>query len=1071
MTQIAPLGFEIDTAALQGASKAANQAADALDKMGKAAGDAAAKAKQAGKETKAAGDEMGGVAKGAGAAGAGVRQLQEILRRSQETFAGSSGHVERLTGSLGNLANAVGGGGGTRGLTGSLSSGASMLSRFASTLGPVGGLVAGVGGGIVALAGAYVGLNAALAPAQERFALLEARLKNVYGSAVTAKAVFADIKVLADKNAISIDQAAEAYLRLARNNQAIGLSRKEMLQLTDAVQMLGRVSGASTGELASGMLQFSQALASGRLNGDELRSVMENMPALAKAIADGMKISVGQLRAMGAEGQLTGDKITKALLGQLPAIQKEFEGLPQTSEQAFTRVENAWTDMLSRMGKRLEASGFMSWMAKQTEDLIRATDRAINGVSTEGRIDQLRSMLKAPSITPYQDFLQEQNRKELRNLQYQGWAANQNARGKAEADLLEDQARRPRASFEAAKGMLQELDPARKRVQELSNNLNTLQGIWADFQRNPKLFKPEDEEQLKRLPGYINMLTRQLQQAGSAFEQFQRNTRNRISDAIKYGYQASGFGADVRKVMDGPPGADGRPVSESAAVGLVTQDRIVSINGATAAIEQQVAAEKARTAAIGQGKQAEREAEASAKAYAYQLETFGTQVGPDVTAAVLAYKNALLGLSSAQDASAQKQSILNASIDMAGARAGAAALAAGGGSGAVEAARRRARRSAEIAATGDASLGIRYAAEDLDRLTNEGQQLRTMRGGTAATLGMLGLSPAAARRAQQERDARQFSDGFSTDGQRDLAYQTKLADLRAQDRLTAHQQLEDKVQSAALTKQEIELTKIGGIAGQVAVARAREMNAIRQSGLELGKDEIEQRLQLAEQAVIDQDALSKAQRAANSYVEMWSNAGDMVKSSLEGVFDQLFDGERLKWKDLLSQMAKDLAMILLRGQTSKIGNLFGDYGAGGLGSLFGSSMSSIYGLGGVNSGGYNVMSFGNGTLLNKPTMFPMARGAGLAGEAGPEAILPLKRGPDGKLGVGSGARGDGGVSVVVNDMRSGGEQVQTQEDRGPDGKRLIRLTIRDEVKSQIKNGNFDPEMSSQYGAKRMLARR
>ena len=379
-----------------------------------------------------------------------------------------------------------------------------------------------------------------------------------------------------------------------------------------------------------------------------------------------------------------------------------------------------------------------------------------------------------------------------------------------------------------------------------------------------------------------------------------------------------------------------------------------------------------------------------------------------------------------------------------------------------------------MALTGDASLGVKYAAEDIDRLTGENQQLRNLRLGISLRGSTAGMSPAGRNRAQQADEARSYSEGFSSPAQREIAYQTKLADLRSRDAATIREQLEDKTRAAELTQKEIELTKIGGIAAQVAIAREREMIAIRASGLDLTKQEVEARLKLAEQAVLDQDALAKAQESANAYVQMWQNAGDIVASSINDAFEQLFDGQRIKWKDLVTQMAKDLAMMLVRNQTNKLADFIGNIGSNGMPGIGGgggyTQSPAIYGAGGVVAN-QNMQAFGNGGLFNRPTVFAMANGEGLMAEAGPEAILPLKRGPDGKLGVGGGSGGNSGVSVIVNDMRSGGEAVHTQEERGPDGKRMVRLTIRDEVKSQIKNGTLDPEMSSQYGARRVLARR
>ena len=78
------------------------------------------------------------------------------------------------------------------------------------------------------------------------------------------------------------------------------------------------------------------------------------------------------------------------------------------------------------------------------------------------------------------------------------------------------------------------------------------------------------------------------------------------------------------------------------------------------------------------------------------------------------------------------------------------------------------------------------------------------------------------------------------------------------------------------------------------------------------------------------------------------------------------------------------------------------------------------------------------SVVSSPTLFPFARGVGLMGEAGPEAILPLKRGSDGKLGVSAG--GGGGVSIVVNN--SAGARVQAR-DAGLDGagRRLIEIAV------------------------------
>jgi hypothetical protein len=111
-------------------------------------------------------------------------------------------------------------------------------------------------------------------------------------------------------------------------------------------------------------------------------------------------------------------------------------------------------------------------------------------------------------------------------------------------------------------------------------------------------------------------------------------------------------------------------------------------------------------------------------------------------------------------------------------------------------------------------------------------------------------------------------------------------------------------------------------------------------------------------------------------------------------------------------------------------------------------------------------------IVNQPTLFAFAQGAGLMGEAGPEAIMPLKRDASGRLGVAAGG-GEGGTQVVINDMRTApnSQRVQASESRGPDGKRILSIMIRDEMRKQFRSGDMDREMSGNYGASRTLARK
>jgi hypothetical protein len=185
--------------------------------------------------------------------------------------------------------------------------------------------------------------------------------------------------------------------------------------------------------------------------------------------------------------------------------------------------------------------------------------------------------------------------------------------------------------------------------------------------------------------------------------------------------------------------------------------------------------------------------------------------------------------------------------------------------------------------------------------------------------------------------------------------------------------------------------------------------------------------------------------------------------------DMLFglNQTRFSVQQLIATIGSDIAEGILR--KSVTGPLTDAIG-GGLGDIFGAFFGGA--ADGAAFEGGRVTAFARGGVVDRPTFFPMKNGAGLMGEAGPEAILPLKRlgGGGGPLGVR--AEIGGGVVVNVYDNRrdSSAAPVRTSERAGPDGRREIDILIEDRVDAAIAGGRFDPAMRSAYGARRSLKR-
>ncbi len=131
-------------------------------------------------------------------------------------------------------------------------------------------------------------------------------------------------------------------------------------RLTETVSKAVAISGASAEAADAALVQFGQALASGTLRGEELNSVMEQTPALAKAIAQGMGITVGELRSVAAEGKITSQEIVKALKNVQDEVDALFAKTDITIGQSLTLLNNEITKFVGEAGKGSGAAQALS---------------------------------------------------------------------------------------------------------------------------------------------------------------------------------------------------------------------------------------------------------------------------------------------------------------------------------------------------------------------------------------------------------------------------------------------------------------------------------------------------------------------------------------------------------------------------------------------------------------------------------------------------------------------------------------------------------------------------------------
>lgn len=167
-----------------------------------------------------------------------------------------------------------------------------------------------------------------------------------------------------DKIAAAANRSRGSYLDMADSVAKLNLLAKDAFSSNDEavyfVEQLNKqfkIAGAGVEETTSAMYQLTQAMASGKLQGDEFRSIMENAPMLAQSIAQEMGLSVGQLKEMSSQGLITADIIKNALFNSAEETNQKFAEIPLTFQDIGTKLQN---DLITAFAPVMQEIGNMA---------------------------------------------------------------------------------------------------------------------------------------------------------------------------------------------------------------------------------------------------------------------------------------------------------------------------------------------------------------------------------------------------------------------------------------------------------------------------------------------------------------------------------------------------------------------------------------------------------------------------------------------------------------------------------------------------------------------------------------
>ncbi|MGF7452596.1 phage tail tape measure protein [Pasteurella bettyae] len=192
----------------------------------------------------------------------------------------------------------------------------------------------------------------------------------------------------------SVDATSSVYQRFAQNAKNLGISQAQVANLTETVSKAVAISGASASAAQAALMQFGQSLASGVFRGQEFNSVMEQTPGLAQAIAKGLGVTTGELRAMANDGKLTMDVLIQALEKAKNSVDVQFATRVVTVSGAFENLNTATVKWAGELDQTLGLSRKFVDVIGGVPDHLNAIGAAV-GVGTLGAIaNQFKSFVK-----------------------------------------------------------------------------------------------------------------------------------------------------------------------------------------------------------------------------------------------------------------------------------------------------------------------------------------------------------------------------------------------------------------------------------------------------------------------------------------------------------------------------------------------------------------------------------------------------------------------------------------------------------------------------------------------------
>ena len=270
-----------------------------------------------------------------------TKQMNSAQQRTSNVISNANNTINRNTSIVNNNSSAV-----VSNIT-NINRYASANHNAVSSINSHNNALSGMKSTLLGMAGAYLSVNGLangfnkFTQASDNYSNTNARLANINDGLQTQAQLQDKIFNASQRSLSSYNSTAASVAKLNLLAKDAFSSNDEAIRFTELMNKSFSVSGAGVQEMESGMYQLTQAMAAGKLQGDEFRSIMENAPMLAQAISKTAGVSMGELKKMSSEGTITADLIKKSLFNAADEIEEKFSKMPLTWAGAMTVIKNS----------------------------------------------------------------------------------------------------------------------------------------------------------------------------------------------------------------------------------------------------------------------------------------------------------------------------------------------------------------------------------------------------------------------------------------------------------------------------------------------------------------------------------------------------------------------------------------------------------------------------------------------------------------------------------------------------------------------------------------------------------